>query len=77
MNTITVDPLALAFELELKAADSRCANCGCKSMTICGELSATQVVNCTLTCQIECECTRCKCRDVRTFTFEKDAKFVF
>jgi len=46
-------------------------------MTSTGELSSTRVANLQLTCTIECECTRCKCRDVRTFTFEKDAKFVF
>lgn len=68
-NEITVDPMALTFELEVKAAGEKCANCGHKGLTVAGENAFTRFQSPEAECYVECKCRRCHALDRRTFTF--------
>lgn len=74
--TLTVDTLALLFELEICCANTRCNNCGKRGLTLLHGSDARTVIDPPLVkCTVETICLRCEFADHQDYTFE-NPKFI-
>lgn len=69
MNEITVDPMALLFEVELKAAAVRCGNCGKRGFTVVGDNIQGRFEDHVFTCAPELQCIRCRIAGTQIMKF--------
>lgn len=73
---MTVDHLALTFELEVKAANAKCQNCGRVGLSTFGQTIVTSVSP-RIDFAQECQCNKCEALQLARFSFAKEeAKFI-